>query len=72
VLTSVGLILLFNAIMFLIVEVPLAGYLINPEGTKARVQRFQAWLAEHGRTVATVAALAIGTYLIIEGIVHLN
>lgn len=72
ILTAVLLILLFNAIMFLLVEVPLIGYLINPTGTEARVQRFQTWLGTHGRLLATIAALAIGVYLIIKGIVHLN
>ncbi len=69
---AVLLILLFNAIMFLLVEVPLIGYVLNPTGTEAHVQRFQTWLANHGRLVATIAALAIGVYLIIKAIVHLS
>lgn len=69
-ITALLLILLFNAIMFLLVEVPLIGYLISPEGTTARVQRFHAWLGEHARLVATAAALAIGVYLIIKSILE--
>jgi hypothetical protein len=56
--------LLFNAIMFLLVEVPLVGYLISPEGTRARVERFHTWLGEHARIVAG----AVGVYLVIKGI----
>ena len=70
--TAVLLILLFNAIMFLLVEVPLIGYLISPEGTRARVQGFQAWLAANARLVATAVALAIGAYLVIRAIVELT
>jgi hypothetical protein len=67
---AVLLILLFNAIMFLLVEVPLIGYLISPEETTARVRRFHGWLGEHARLVATLAALAIGVYLIIKAILE--
>jgi Sap, sulfolipid-1-addressing protein len=70
--TAVLLILLFNAIMFLLFEVPLIGYLVSPEETRARVERFQIWLSEHARLVATVAALVIGVYLIIKAIVELT
>ena len=66
------LILLFNAIMFLLVELPLLGYLISPAGTEARVERFHTWLGEHARQVAAVTALIIGIFLIIKAIVHLN
>jgi hypothetical protein len=69
---AVLLILLFNAIMFLLVEVPLVGYLISPEGTTARVKRFQRWLGEHSRLVAAVVALAVGAYLVVGAIVHLS
>jgi Sap, sulfolipid-1-addressing protein len=69
---AVLLILLFNAIMFLLVEVPLIGYLVSPEGTKKRVERFHAWLGANVPLVATGAALAIGLYLVTEAIVHLS
>ncbi|MGZ4286701.1 MAG: GAP family protein [Solirubrobacteraceae bacterium] len=65
---AVLLILLFNAIMFLLVEVPLIGYLISPEGTRARVERFHGWLGDHARLVATLVALAVGVYLLAVGV----
>jgi Sap, sulfolipid-1-addressing protein len=71
-ITAVLLILLFNAIMFLLVEVPLTGYLISPEGTRARVQRFHRWLSENATLVATVAATAIGVYLIVRALIELG
>jgi hypothetical protein len=69
---SVLLILVFNAIMFLLVEVPLIGYLISPEGTTARVHRFHTWLGEHARIVASVVAVAVGVYLVLKGILRLG
>ncbi len=69
---AVLLILIFNAIMFLLVEVPLIGYLFSPEGTRARVERFQSWLSANGRLIATIAALVIGVYLIVKAIVELT
>jgi hypothetical protein len=71
-ITAVLLILLFNAIMFVLVEVPLAGYLISPEGTRARVQRFHTWLSENATLVATAAATAIGVYLIVRALIELS
>ena len=58
--------------MFLLVEVPLIGYLISPQGIGARVRRLQAWLAANARLVATAVALAIGAYLVIWAIVELT
>lgn len=69
---AVLLILIFNAIMFLLVEVPLIGYLFSPGGTRARVERFQRWLSANGRLVAATAALLIGAYLIVKAIVELS
>jgi hypothetical protein len=68
VVTAVLLILLFNAIMFMLIEVPLIGYLISPDTTKARVQRFDPWLGQHARLVAARAAATIGAHLIVKTI----
>jgi hypothetical protein len=71
-ITDVLLILLFNAIMFLIVELPLIGYLVRPDETKARVERFRTWLGDYNRVLAAAAALVVGSYLVIRGIVRLH
>jgi hypothetical protein len=63
------LIVVFNAIMFVLAEVPLIGYLVRPARTRSQVQRFQAWLARKGRMVAVGAAALVGVYLIIRAIV---
>ena len=69
---ALALMLVFNAIMFLLVEIPLIGYLISPEGTRVRVNRFQAWLGDNAQSIAKWAAAAIGFYLIIRGIAGLT
>jgi hypothetical protein len=69
VLAAVSLIVVFNAIMFVLAEVPLIGYLVRPARTRSQVQRFQAWLARNGRMVAVGAAALVGVYLIIRAIV---
>ena len=58
--------------MFILVEAPLIGYLISPEGTRAQVEHFQKWLGQHARVVAVTVALAIGVYLVTKGIVGLS
>ena len=68
---SILWILLFVAVMFVLAEVPLVGYAVNPDGTRVRVTRFRMWLSEHARTVAISAAATIGVYLTVKGIVGL-
>lgn len=69
---TIGWILLFVVIMFALAEVPLIGYAVDPEGTRVRVQRFQAWLSGHGRQIAVWVAGVIGVYLTVKGIVGLH
>jgi Sap, sulfolipid-1-addressing protein len=64
-------ILLFIVIMFALAELPLVGYLVSPEGTRVRVQRFRGWLVENGPAIGIWAAGLIGAYLTIKGIVGL-
>jgi hypothetical protein len=66
---TIGWILLFVAIMFGLAEAPLIGYAVNPDATRVRVERFQGWLSDHARTIATSAAGVIGIYLTIKGLV---
>ena len=58
----------FNAIMFLLAEVPLVGLLVAPDPTVALVERVNAWFSRNGRTIAMVLAAALGFFLIARGI----
>jgi hypothetical protein len=68
---QVALILLFNAIMFLLLEVPLIGYLVAPETTAARVAAMSRWLNANGlRIMGWLVGLA-GASLVVQGIAAL-
>jgi hypothetical protein len=66
---AIFLIVFFNAIMFLLAEVPLISFLVSPERTQARVETFQQWLTRNSRAVAATVALIIGVFLIIKAAV---
>ena len=68
---DIALVLLFNAIMFVLVEVPLAFYLLAPERAAAAAARFDEWSRSHMRQIGATVATVIGTYLLINGIVGL-
>lgn len=66
--TSVGLIVLFNLIMFLLAEIPLVGLLVAPERTGVLVEGMNRWLNEHSRQLAVVICLIFGVYLVARGL----
>jgi hypothetical protein len=57
----------FNLMLLILLEVPLAGYFFAPERTVVEVQRFRAWLTRSGRRIAIVAAAGLGALLIVRG-----
>ena len=65
---KLSLIVLFNAIMFLLVEVPLVGYLLRPEETARRVTSLANWLNANGLRVIGWLVAAVGISLIVQGI----
>ncbi len=68
--TSVGLIVLFNAIMFLLAEIPLVGLLVAPERTGAFVDDMNRWLDEHSRQLAIAICATFGAFLVVRGLVN--
>jgi hypothetical protein len=66
------LILAFNLIKFLLIEVPIVSYAVDPDGTAGRVDRLSAWLRKHQvRAIAAVVGI-IGLVLIGRGIGRLG
>jgi hypothetical protein len=53
---QIALIVLFNLVMFALVEIPLVSYAIAPESTAERVQRFQKLLASNAARIVAVLA----------------
>jgi hypothetical protein len=69
---TVLVVIAFNLIMLLILEVPLVGYTVRPASTQAAVERFSHWLRRRGGRVALIGAVVIGVALIARGIANLN
>ncbi len=70
-LQQLGLILMFNLIMFLLLEIPLVGYLVQPETTAARVAALSAWLNANGLRVVGALVGVMGLSLLAQGIAAL-
>ena len=69
-LATVLVVLAVNAIMLILLELPLLGYAIRPEWTAATIERFSAWLIRRGGRVAQIAGAIAGVLLILRGIVN--
>jgi hypothetical protein len=59
----------FNLMLLILLEVPLAGYYLAPERTVVEVQRFRAWLTRSGRRIAIVGAAGLGALLVVRGLI---
>ena len=68
---QIALIVLFNLIMFALVEVPLVSYAISPDKTADRVRRFQDLLTRNASRIVAVLALGFGIALVAKGIAAL-
>jgi Sap-like sulfolipid-1-addressing protein len=68
---TVLVVLAFNLIMLMLLEVPLIGYTLAPEWTPRAVERFRAALRSRGRGWAVRGAAIVGILLIVRGIVTL-
>jgi hypothetical protein len=56
----------FNVMLLILIEVPLVGYYVAPERTVVEVERFQDWLARRGRHAAVIAFAVIGVFLLLR------
>jgi hypothetical protein len=66
---EVLVILAFNVMLLILLEVPLVGYYVAPQRTVVEVQRFRAWLTRRGRAMAVVCFAVIGLFLLARGVV---
>jgi len=69
--TQVAALVVFNLALFAIVWIPLAGYLVRPAATQARLESLGTWAHAHRRLIIAVVAGVIGAYLIIVGVTKL-
>jgi hypothetical protein len=68
---TVLVVLAFNVIMLLLVELPLLAYAIRPGSTDAAVQHFHSWLTRRCGRVALIAGAVIGIFLVTRGTIRL-
>ena len=59
------------AVMLWMVELPMLMLLVVPDRAADTLERINLWFARHGRTLAILAAIAVGVYLIVKGLVQL-
>jgi len=59
----------YNLMLLILLEIPLLGYFLAPERTVVEVQRFRAWLSRRGRRMAIVGAAVLGVFLIGRGVI---
>ena len=57
---TVLVVLGFNVVMLMLLELPLLGYATRPEWTEAAVKRFSDGLTRHGGRIGVIAGTAFG------------
>jgi hypothetical protein len=68
---AIGMVLLFNVIMLVLLEVPLIGFIFAPEWTPRAVDRFKEWFNRNARMIGFRLALLFGVLLIVRGLIYL-
>ncbi|HYB26781.1 MAG TPA: GAP family protein [Solirubrobacteraceae bacterium] len=69
---TVGLVVAFNAVMLVLLEVPLAVFAVAPERTLMAMDRTKAWMGLHGRQLLVTILGGVGVLLVIKGVIELN
>ena len=65
------LVIAFCLIQQLLLEVPLVGYILRPDGTQHAVDGFRVWLGRNGRRAGIWVAVILGVLLVVRGIAGL-
>jgi hypothetical protein len=66
---KLAILVCFNLILFALIEIPLAGFLISPVRTTELTTRFSEWLGRNARRVGAIALGVAGTYLLLRGLI---
>ena len=67
---TILVILGFNAMLLILLEIPLIGYVFAPERTVVAVQDFRAWLSKNGLKAGIYVAAGLGLLLIVRGVIE--
>lgn len=68
---TVLLVVGFNVVMLMLIELPLASFSVAPEWTPQAIERTKLWVGRHAHVYAVRGLTGIGTLLIIKGILGL-
>jgi hypothetical protein len=66
---TVLLVIGFNIVMMWLLEVPFASFLIAPQKTPQAIARAKAWVSRHAHIFAVRGFAAVGTLLVIKGLI---
>jgi hypothetical protein len=69
--TEVLLVVGFNLVMLILLELPMVAFAVAPERTATSIERVKAWLRVHGRRYAGGGLAFVGVALTIKGLVGL-
>ena len=67
---TILVILGFNVMLLILLEIPLIGYVFAPERTVVAVQDFRAWLSKNGLRAGIYVAAGLGVLLIVRGVIE--
>lgn len=68
---TVLLVIGFNVVMMWMLEVPFVAFLVAPQKTPAAIDRAKRWVSRHAHMFAVRGFAAIGTLLVIKGLIGL-
>jgi hypothetical protein len=68
--TTILVILGFNVMLLILLEIPLIGYVFAPERTVMAVQNFRDWLTRNGLKAGIYVAAGLGLLLILRGVIE--
>jgi hypothetical protein len=66
--TQVGALLIFNAVAFALVEIPLVAYLLAPQATRTSMAALNDWIRSRRRIEVTALLVAVGCVLLAVGV----
>jgi hypothetical protein len=67
---TILVILGFNIMLLIVLEIPLVGYMLAPERTVVAVQDFRGWLSKNGLKAGIYVAAGLGALLILRGVIE--
>jgi hypothetical protein len=68
---TILVILGFNVMLLILLEIPLIGYVVAPERTVVAVQDFRGWLNRNGLRAGIYLAAGLGALLVVRGVIEL-